>query len=960
MDGWMGKILFVDLGTSKIVEAPTEPYVDDYVGGRGIAARIYWEMADAKVKPFDPENPLIFMTGPLVASRAQAATVVCVVGKSPGALPESYCYGNIAGYVGAEIKRAGYDGLVVTGKAPRPAYLWIDDGEVEIREAGDLWGLGAFGVRDRLQDLHGRDVKFIVIGVSGENLVRTATAYASHESALSCGFGAVMGSKNLKGVAVRGSHKVSVADPDRLKELNRHTVKINQRLHLAIGPDVLGSGHGQELEVIGKGGCYLCGAKCIRNVYRYDKRLEGMRHCQTMEYYLPWMYGQDDEPVDTFFNAPDLANDYCIDTFELRSMINWLYACHNAGTLTEAETGLPLAKIGTQEFLENLLHAVAYRQGFGDLLAEGMARVATSKRISAEARAHMGQEVAPIGQWELQPPRLNVVHSLLYYMEPRVHQPLLHDTGFAMVPWTLNQMQPGSTPIDNKVFRSIAKAFWGSETAGALNTYEGKALAAKLIQNRVYLMDSLGLCDFTWPIIYSFATPDHVGDPDLEAKLFSAVTGRRAEELERCAEIVANLQRAILLREGRRVPDADYPQEYNFAEQWRGSGTHGMLVPGEGDSVVDMTGNRLDKARFTEMLKEYYRLRGWDEETGIPSAETLALLGLEDVASGDLVGGKVVTVLSIKELAEVTGVPRTTIHYYLRQGLLPRPQKTAASRSLYTEEHAEILREIAELKNAGLSLAEIESELRHRLDRFNEIPVDLVAQEYDRVHSRILAVAMRDFSTKGYKNTHVTTIMKELGITASVFYAHFPSKRRLLAECVSTMMEWSLVYGDSRRDSTEDPAERLMWLAFASLHVFDLGSSGLALIRVEKIHDDAELEEADRGSPRGVIERITKDFCRCPGRDSRSPAVPDELVAHSLLGAYEQTYFRLFSDREYSRRDLLRTHLWVFLAVQAARRGEIDIDSRMRHLRRSDRRWRRRRRHGRRSWSERTGVKRER
>jgi DNA-binding transcriptional MerR regulator len=290
----------------------------------------------------------------------------------------------------------------------------------------------------------------------------------------------------------------------------------------------------------------------------------------------------------------------------------------------------------------------------------------------------------------------------------------------------------------------------------------------------------------------------------------------------------------------------------------------------------------------------------------------------------------VVTVLSIGELERVTGVPRTTIHYYLRQGLLPRPQKTAASRSLYTEKHAEVLREIVELKKAGLSLAEIEGELEDKFGDVGEVSVDLVAQEYERVHDRILAAAVREFSAEGYKNTHVTTIMKELGITASVFYTHFPSKRALLAECVSVMMDWSLVYGDSKRDLTGDPAERLMWLAFASLHVFDLGSSGLALIRVEKIHDDAELRKPIEQALAGVIERITEDFANVSGEDSRVPVVPDELVAHSLLGAYEQTIFRLFSDRKYSRRDLLRTHLWLFLAVQAARRGEIDIDGRMR------------------------------
>lgn len=631
MHGWGGRILVVELDKRRVSSLTTASYIEPYVGGRGMAARLYWDLATPDTQPFDADNPLIFAVGPLVGARAQAATVMSVVSRSPAALPDSYCYGNIAGYVGPELKKAGYDGIVITGRASTPVYLWIDDHRVEIREAADLWGKNAFAAAASLKGVHGPGIKFVVIGVSGENLVRTATAYASHESALSCGFGAVMGSKNLKGMAVRGSGKVTAADPERLKELNSYTVSINKRLHLAVGPDLLATGHGSELEVIGRGNCHLCGSECIRNRYRYDGRLEGIRHCQTMEYYLPWMYGLDDEPVDTFFNAPDLANDFCIDTFELRSMINWLYACREAGALSEADTGLPLSRIGTQDFLEGLLQMVANRQGFGDLLAEGMARVASTDELPAETRALMGHEVAPIGQFELQPPRLNIVHSLLYFMEPRVHQPLLHDTGFALVPWTVNREHPGATPITNAVFRKIAAAFWGSEEAGALNTYDGKALAAKLIQDRVTLMDTLGLCDFTWPVIYSFATPDHVGDPDLEKKLYEAVTGRESGELDRCAEVVANLQRAILLREGRKVPEADYPQDYHFTEPWQGSGTHGALVPGEGDSAVDMRGNRLDRTRFEAMLKEYYGLRGWDRDSGIPAESTLRSLGLSDV-----------------------------------------------------------------------------------------------------------------------------------------------------------------------------------------------------------------------------------------------------------------------------------------------------------------------------------------
>ena len=635
--GWVGKILCVDLGTSGVTERPTAQYTAQYVGGRGIAARIYWEMADPGAGPFDAQNPLIFMTGPLTGARVQAASIMAVVSKSPGALPEGYCYGNIGGYLGPELKKAGYDGIVLTGRAPHPVYLAINDGTVEIRDAGALWGKNAFDTAAALTRAHGEEARFVVIGISGENLVRTATAYASHESAVSCGFGAVMGSKNLKGVVVRGSGHIDAADPERLRELNRHTVAINQRVHLWMAPDTAATGHAHLLEVVGRGNCHLCGSKCIRNVYRYDGRLEGLRHCQTTEYYLPWIYGREDEPVETYFNAPDLANDYCIDTFELRVMCHWLYACYQAGALSEPETGLPLSKMGTQEFLDRLLHAIAHREGFGDLLAEGMARLATSDRLGAEARALIPHGAAPIGEFELEPPRLMIVHSLLYPMEPRVHQPLLHDAGFVLAAWTFDRMEPGSTGITNEVVRKIGKAFWGSEQAGNLNTYEGKALAAKIIQNRVILKDSLGLCDFTWPISYSFATPDKVGDPNLEAEIYAAVTGRPVADLERGAETIANLQRAILIREGRR-PAADWPPEYNFTEPLSDTGMGWMAVPGEGDAPAEMAGTVLDRANFEAMLNEYYQLRGWDEETGVPRPETLRSLGLDDVAT--VMGGR--------------------------------------------------------------------------------------------------------------------------------------------------------------------------------------------------------------------------------------------------------------------------------------------------------------------------------
>jgi aldehyde:ferredoxin oxidoreductase len=291
-----------------------------------------------------------------------------------------------------------------------------------------------------------------------------------------------MGSKNLKAIVVRGNGKPAVADPARLKELSRYALTISKRVRLSIPPMITMTGHGHLMEAIGKGGCSQCGMECIKGFYRYGEKLRGYRRCQAMEYYLPWRYNREEEPIETLFDAPTLANDYSICTFELQSIIDWLYASHQAGAITDIETGLPLSKIGTREFLEVLLHAIAYREGFGDILAEGLMRA--KEGVPNKVRKLFGNAIAPIGQNDLAPPRAIVAHALLYPMEPRVHQPLIHEISFVRAAWAINRMQPGATPVTNRVFHAIAKAFWGSEAAGDLSSYEGKALAAKNIQNR--------------------------------------------------------------------------------------------------------------------------------------------------------------------------------------------------------------------------------------------------------------------------------------------------------------------------------------------------------------------------------------------------------------------------------------------------------------------------------------------
>ena len=320
MNGWMGKILRVNLTDGRIKTVPTEPYAEKYLGGRGIASAIYWENVSPNVRAFGPENVLSFITGPLIATGVQGATRMAVTAKSPWSNPEGYSFGTIGGVVGAELKKAGYDGIVIEGRADRPAYLSIQDDKIELKDASFMWGKGAYHTAQSLQEIYGEKVRYILTGVAGEKLVRLAVAFASHEGTARVGFGAVMGSKNLKAIAVLGSGHPSVADPDKVKELNLYTVKIAERLKSSSPPGI-GPSRAHLLEAIGNGGCYQCALECHRKLYIFGKRLQGYRRCQAMEYYLPWRYGREDEPVDTLFDSPTLANDYCLDTNDIARII---------------------------------------------------------------------------------------------------------------------------------------------------------------------------------------------------------------------------------------------------------------------------------------------------------------------------------------------------------------------------------------------------------------------------------------------------------------------------------------------------------------------------------------------------------------------------------------------------------------------------------------------------------------
>jgi aldehyde:ferredoxin oxidoreductase len=608
-------------------ERETMPYAERFLGGRGIASRIYWESVAAEVGAFDAANPLIFMTGPLGATGAQGASRFVVAGKSPMRRPEGFCCGNLGGFFGPHLKRAGYDGLVISGASEAPVYLLIQDGRAELRDAASLWGKGVYAVAEILKARHGRKVHYVATGVAGENRCRSATVLTDNEGSATGGFGAVMGAKNLKAVAVLGSGHPSVADQDRLKRLNREAVRLNQRdpLYLPFPQD--------QVRRTGKASCYQCGLDCLmRNTLQTASGRSLVRKCQAMFVYFPWVMQRSGEPAETALDATGICNDLGICTMEMYNIIQWLDTCRRAGCDIIDQTGLDMTTLGTRGFFEALGHMIAYREGFGDILAEGLLRA--GDRLGGEAVRHFANEVAAVGDGATYSAREYPMNGLLYAFEPRQPIAMLHEASRLAGLWVMHQANPASSPVDNDVFRAAAGRFWGHPSAWDFTTCEGKAQAAVKIMDRTLVKDSLLLCDSAWPMMVSWHTPDRVGDPTLESRLFSAVTGIEADEdgLNRYGERIFNLQRAILLREGRRPKTDDGIASFNYTDPVQSVFMNPeVIVPGPGDAVVSKKGATMALEDFETMRHEFYSLRGWEAASGNQRRS-----GLEDLGLGDI------------------------------------------------------------------------------------------------------------------------------------------------------------------------------------------------------------------------------------------------------------------------------------------------------------------------------------
>ena len=628
-NGYTGTILKVDLSSGNIGYVPTQDYSDLFLGGRGTAARIYWDEVLPNVKAFDPENMLIFMTGPATGvpgfgSRFQ------VCGKS--AITDRFSFSNLGGSWGGHLKYAGFDGVVLTGKSDRPVFLSINNGDIELRDASHLQRDGAFLCEKKLRDELGESVRVLCIGPAGENLVPFATLMAADNSAGAGGLAAVMGSKNLKAIAVKGTNKIDVADKEMLVEL-RKRIKLESSDYVQITASLLKMTMSTPLDILEKSVCLGCPTGCARAIYKKPNGDEVKFMCQAALFYETRARLFYNEITDVPVKATEACNDYGLDTRAIEAMIMWLNRCYKAGILTDENTGIPVSKIGSHEFIDSLVRAIALREGFGDVLARGTHKAADE--LGTEARELIKDYITSNGDNEIYGPRIYVGTALLLATEPRLPIHLLHEISVPVLLWIASRAGVESVPINSQTIQTLSKKLYGTELALDFSTYDGKALAVSNIQDREYVKESLILCDFAWPIYFTSSAEDGIADTGLESQIVAAVTGRDTDQayLNKTGERIFNLQRAILTREGHTGREHDCIDDYNFEIPTKGDFSNPeCIVPGKNGEAFSRKGMVVDRESFEKMKSEFYEIRGWDPISGLQTRAKLEELELNDVA----------------------------------------------------------------------------------------------------------------------------------------------------------------------------------------------------------------------------------------------------------------------------------------------------------------------------------------
>lgn len=625
MHGWVGCLLRVNLTDHRIQkEEYPDPLRRDFVGGRGVNSRLLFDEVKPGIDPLGPENKLFFGTSPLTGTGLVTSGRIHVTSKSPltGILGDS----NAGGHFGPEVKWAGYDHIIVEGISERPVYLWIDDDRVEIRDARHLWGRVVSETYAMLrEELGDPRIRIAAIGPGGENLVRFASVMTDYGNACGkTGMGTVMGSKRLKAVAVRGTKGFTVADPQRFKTIARdwvckirngpgyknfsrfgtlmyltqyhsqgRSVARNAQLTADIDYIERYSAESMMKHMTRNVACFGCPIHCkhefkIRNGAYAGEKGHGTEFC-IMSAHGP-SCGNADEAA--LLKINNICNEYgiCGDTsgITLAAAFEW----YQRGILTKGDTeGRALTWGDTETHIE-LLMKVIKREGLGDLLAEGSAIAA--KKIGKGAEKFISHaKGGDIDQVDI---RTLKGCALSDAVSSRGADPQRGWPGVEFYPMK----------------RETAKRLFGSEEAANPRSYEGKGKLVHFYATLCTMCDVLGICKFSsaW-----FGTA--VGLKEM-GELLSAATGMDFEEkrMKEIGDRINNVERAFLVREG--ITRKDDTIQGRAMEEPVPSGPY--------------KGERLDREGMDRMLDDYYRVVGWDRETGVPTRKTLEDLGLSDVA----------------------------------------------------------------------------------------------------------------------------------------------------------------------------------------------------------------------------------------------------------------------------------------------------------------------------------------
>ena len=668
--GYMNRILRVDLSAGDAHSQDSSKYLPHFLGGRGLAAKIAWDEYPEPVAPFDPANPLMIFPGALTGTRSPYNGRTSVCSFSPQALPYNwFTRSNIGGWIGGNIKRAGYDGIVVTGKADQPARIRIIDDEVQILPADELWGVDALDTLEELVRLEGKTSRSLVIGPAGEHLSRIATIQTGTSSACGQGgFGAVMGSKNLKAITVSGTYTVKAAKPDAIRHLARQVAKA------AITPPWLPGMLGKEPKELneemaregeGKVRYRGCTEGCLTPCYPEFRDMPGRVHQRTYSGAWPCVAGGflgrnrpgakngiDRCPDETVkngwgysldrragFEMNVLSNRYGLNQFEiLMGMVPWLNNCQKAGLIDELN-GVAM-DWSSPEFWDTFLHAVAYREGAGDALAEGTARAAEILDLGQDLLQRFYPGWGQAGHWD---GHMSSSFPFPYWISAAVQwladtrDPYNAGHGSKRFIGIFNQAVSAKSDDERDsiitALRNWSKGIYGTEAgADPYSGYEAKGRVAHFHTIRPILKDCVPVDDITFPLFIDLSAPDYqvrlsdidgntVKGTEIEYNLYRFGTGVEwsGEEFEQAAARVYTLERALQVRHWRRDRSLDETVLPFFDR----------LESFQNPLLKERLG--LDREQFKPVLDEFYTLHGWDPATGWPTEGTLESLGLTGV-----------------------------------------------------------------------------------------------------------------------------------------------------------------------------------------------------------------------------------------------------------------------------------------------------------------------------------------